>query len=434
MKMLKITVYLIGFLSINISFAASVANIQHWQTKNGIPVYFIQAKQIPMLDLAVVFKAGAVYDGKNKGLANLTNAMLNEGAGKYNVNQLAEQFDNVGAQFSNQVGKEMSVIGLRTLTTEKMLQPALKLFSIILRQPSFPQKSISRLKKQMLIDLKYSQQQPNYLASRAFAKAIWGSHPYANPVDGSLQTIPHLSRKNIKQFYRHYYVAKNAMLAMVGDVSLVQAHKIAEQLVGKLPVGKAAAVIPIVKNNVPKEQHINFASSQNAILIGEVGVKHNSSDHFPLLVGNYIFGGGGLNSILMQNVREKYGLTYGIYSQFSSLSQRGTFVISLRSRNDQAKRAIELSKQYLQNYLQQGPTAKELRAAKEFLIGSFPLAISSNSALLQNLLYIGYYHLPLNFLDTYRDKIASVTALQIKTAFRRHLKMKRLVTISVGGS
>ena len=434
MKMLKIKMCLIGFLWINAGFAANVANIQHWQTNNGIPVYFIQAQQIPMLDLAVVFKAGAVYDGKNKGLASLTNAMLNEGAGKYNVGQLAEQFDNIGAQFSNQVSKEMSILSLRTLVNEKMLQPALQIFSLILRQPSFPQKSINRIKKQMLIGLKYSQQQPNYLASRAFAKAIWGLHPYANPVDGSLQTIPHLSRKNIQQFYHHYYVAKNALLAIVGDVSLLQAHKIAEQVVGKLPMGKAATAIPVVKNNLPKEQHINFASSQNAILIGEVGVKHNNKDRFPLLVGNYILGGGGLNSILMQNVREKYGLTYGIYSQFSSLSQRGAFMISLRSRNDQAKRAIELSKQYLQDYLRQGPTIKELQAAKEFLMGSFPLVISSNSALLQNLVYIGYYHLPLNFLDTYRDKIAKVTALQIKTAFQRHVKIKRLVTMSVGGS
>lgn len=433
MKLIKFMVYLIGFLSINIIFAKSVTNIHYWHTTNGVRVFFIQAKQIPMLDIAVVFKAGAVYDGKHKGLASLTNAMLNEGVGQYNVEQLAEQFDNVGAQFSTEVGKEWSMVGLRSLTDKKRLQAALHTFSLILTQPSFPQKSLDRIKKQMIVGLDYAQQQPDYLASQAFAKAIWGSHPYANPIEGDLSSIPNLSRNQVEQFYHRYYVAKNAMLAMIGDVSLTQAHKIAEKILVKLPIGKAASTIAIVHNNLPKEQHIAFPAVQNAILIGEAGVKRNNSARFPLLVGNYILG-GGLNSILMRNIREKYGLTYGISSQFSSLSQRGAFVIALNSRNDKAKRAITLTKQYLRTYLQQGPTPKQLQDAKEFLMGSFPLGISSNSALLQNLIYIGYYHLPLNFLDTYREKIAKVTVSQVKLAFQRYVKMNRLVTISVGGA
>ncbi len=433
MKLIKFIVYLFSFLWINISLAKNVENIQYWHTSNGAQVFFIQAKQIPMLDIAVVFKAGAVYDGEFKGLASLTNMMLNEGTGNYNVEQLAERFDNVGAQFSNEVSKEWSIIGLRTLTDQRMLQPALQTFSLILTEPSFPQKSLDRIKKQMIVGLKYSQQQPSYIASQIFSKAIWGTHPYANPVDGNLKSIPNLSRQQVEKFYHDYYVAKNAMLAMVGDISLARAHKIAKQVLEKLPTGKAAAAIPMVRNNLPKEQHIPFDSVQNAILIGEVGVKHNNADRFPLLVGNYILG-GGLNSILMRNIREKYGLTYGISSQFSSLSQRGVFVIALNSRNNKEKRAIKLTKQYLKNYLQQGPTKKELQTAKKFLIGSFPLGISNNSALLQNLIYIGYYHLPLNFLDTYCDKITKVTSSKIKMAFQQHVKMNRLVTISVGGS
>jgi len=434
MKSMKLIVCLFGCLFIGTGFAKEVVNIQQWRMHNGVKVLFVQAKQIPMLDMAVVFKAGAVYDAKQKGLANLSNAMFNEGAGGYDVNQLAEQFDDVGAQFNNNVNKEMSIIMLRTLTKPMLLKAALKTFSLVLTKPTFPQSSIARLKKQMLINLKMSQQQPDYIAGRAFAKAVWGKHPYANPLAGTLQSIPTLTRAAVQQFYHRYYVAKNAMLVMVGDVSLVQAHVISQQLVGALPQGKAAPPIPVVSDNHGMTQHIDFPASQNTILIGEVGVKHSNPAHFPLLLGNYILGGGGsLNSILMRAVREKYGLTYGVYSQLLSLTQRGAFVISLRSRNDQAARASNITQDYLENYLATRPTVAELKAAKDFLIGSFPLGISSNDDLLQNLIYIGYYHLPLNFLDTYRQKIKAVTTNQIKTAFNRYLQLKRLIVISVGG-
>ena len=433
MKKLILSIGIGSCLFLNVVFAKSVTNIHHWSTHNGICVLFVQAKQIPMLDVAAVFKAGSVYDGKEKGLANLTNAMLNEGAAQYDVNQLAEQFDNVGAKFSNSVGKEMSIVSLRSLTKPKILQAALKTFSLVLTKPNFPEMSVRRLKKQILISLQQAQQQPSYIANRVFSEAIWNKHSYANPVAGTSVSVPQLSRVAVQQFYQHYYVEKNAMLMMVGDVSMEKAHQIAEQLLSKLPSGQAAASIPVVKSNKSLVKHIAFPAAQNTILIGEVGVKHNSRDRFSLLVGNYILGGDGMSSILMRNIREKYGLTYGVYSQFSSFTQRGEFVISLQSRNDQAVRASQLTQDYLKKFLAAGPTASQLQAAKNFLIGSFPLGVSSNSAVLQNLVYIGYYHLPLNFLDTYRQNIQRVTALQIKQAFNQTIQLNRLVVISAGG-
>jgi len=433
MRKLNVVMALCCCLFANNLFAKSAVQIHQWHTRNDVRVLFVQATQVPILDIAAVFKAGSVYDGKHKGLASLTNGMLNEGAGPYSVNELAVQFDKLGAQFSNRVSEEMSIVSLRTLTQPSVLQAALKTFSLILTQPTFPQDSVSRLKKQMLISLKVSQQQPSYIAAREFAKLIWGTHPYANPIGGTVGTIPTLSQTMARNFYQKYYVAKNAMLVLVGNVSIVQAHAIAEQLLGHLPVGRAAAKIPLVINNKPKTQHIILPASQNAILMGEVAVKRNNPDYFPLLVGNYILGGQGLSSILMRTIREKYGLTYGVYSQFISFSQRGAFVISLNSRNDQALRASKLTQNYLKKYLITGPTAAQLKAAKAFLVGDFPLTISSNSALLRKLITMGYYQLPLDFLDTYPEKIKAVTLTQIKNAFDRHLQFKRLVVISAGG-
>ncbi len=286
----------------------------------------------------------------------------------------------------------------------------------------------------MLVNIKESQQQPGYIAYRKFARAIWGTHGYANPLYGTLQTVPKLSRAAVQQFYHRYYVAKNAMIMIVGNVNLAQAHTIATQLVAQLPQREMAPSIATVDTSHGMRSHIDFPTSQNTILLGEVGVKRDNPDYFPLLVGNHILGDPGLSSILMRNVRAKYGLTYDIYSSLLPLTQRGAFVISLKSRNQQAKRATQITRQILNSYFAEGPTATQLKAAKNDLITSFPLMISSNSKLLGNLIDIGYYHLPLDFLDTYRENINAVTTKQIKRAFNHYLKIDQLVIVSVGGT
>jgi zinc protease len=414
--------------------AKSIVNIQQWKTQNGVRVLFVNAPQIPMLDLAVVFKAGSVYDQAHAGLAMLTNAMLNEGAGQYSADQLADQLNNVGALFNNYTSKEMSVFSLRTLVQQNALQSALQTFGVILRHPTFPEKNLRQLKQQMLVGLQAAEQQPDYLANRAFAKAVFGKQPYASPTEGSLKSVPQLTRTEVQTFYNQYYIAQNAMLVMVGDVTRVQAEVIATEVVGNLPEGVPAAPIKPVTDNAANKISLKFPSSQTAILIGELGIKRSSPDYFPLKVGNYILGGAGnLTSILMSNVREKYGLTYGVYSNFSPLTERGAFAINLKSRNDQAARASNMVQGYLADYMAEGPTQLQLKAAKDFLLGSFPLSISNNAQILSTVAELGYYHLPLNYLDTYQKKINAVTTSDVKKAFNHALDLKRLVIVSVGG-
>lgn len=433
---MKIFKYLLGGLLVLFVCAAAakpVVHIQHWYTTKGTDVYFVRAPQIPMLDVAVMFKAGSVYDGKQYGLASLTNSMLNEGAGRLNATELAEHFDAVGAQFGNSVDKESAVLAFRTLVNKQYLQAALNNFNLIVTQPTFPNKSIARLKKQMLIGLQAAKQQPDYVASRTFAKLIWGQHPYANPSNGNEHSIPLLTQAAVKAFYQRYYVARNATVLLVGDVSTQQAKQIANEIVQKLPRGQTAPKVSAVKTNQPAVKNVAFPSSQTSIMIGAVGVSRTDKDYISLSVASYILGGSNLNSILMSTVREKYGLTYGIYSNFQAQRQRGAFIISLKTRNDQAQRAVAITKKELQQYIKNGPTEKQLSAAKNYLLGSFPLAIASNASLLKNLLTMAKYHLPLNYFDTYQANIKALTTEQIKTAFQKAVQEKRLVIVSVGG-
>lgn len=431
--MKKNLIFIVCLLLSNTLFAQSILNIQQWKTSNGIRVLFVRAPQIPMLDVAVVFKAGSIYDAGHFGLATLTNAMLNEGAGTLSVDKLANQFDNVGANFSNSASKETSVFMLRTLVKQANLTTALNTFALILNKPNFPETSVQRIKQQMLVGLNAAKQQPDYVAGRAYAKAIWGKHPYAFPTEGNETTVPTLNQAEVKAFYNRYYVAQNAMIVMVGDVTQVQAHVIASRLLGKLPAG-VPVVAPIeARVNQAAKQHIAFPSSQNSIMIGSLGIKRRSPYYLPLTIGNYIFGGGSFSSILMKNVREKYGLTYGVSSQFSALTERGAFLIALKSRNDKAQRASNMVQDYLAQFIAKGPTAAQLTAAKDYLLGSFPLNISSNSQILGVVMDIGYYNLPLDYVDTYRARVKAVTTADIKTAFNKTLNLKNLVVVSVGG-
>ncbi len=415
--------------------AAPVVNIQNWRTENGVRVLFVKAPQIPMVDMAVIFKAGSIHDGNQLGLAALTNAMLNEGAGKRNVDELAQQFDDVGAQFDNNVSKETSVLTLRSLVKPDVLKSALENFSLILQQPTFPEGSVERLKQQIMVGLKAAQQQPGYLAGRAFAKAIWGTSVYANSTLGTVSSVPTLSRAEVSRFYHQYYVARNALVVIVGDVTRKKAEAMAEEVIGKFPRGEAAHMPMPVDTNTGLNKHIDFPSTQNTILIGELGVKRSAPDYLSLKVGNYILGGAGnLGSILMSNVREKYGLTYGVYSRFDMLSETGAFVINLKSRNDEAVRASNMTQSYLADFIAKGPTEPQLKAAKDYLVGSFPLGISSNSAILSIVADIGYYNLPLNYLDTYRKQVEAISGTKIELAFAKEVDVKRLVVLSVGGN
>jgi zinc protease len=415
----------------NATFAA--VNIQEWHTSNGIRVLFIASPQNPILDLAVVFKAGAVYDGKNAGLAQLTNAMLNEGAGDLTADQLADQFANVGAKFSNYATTENSMVSIRTLTKSKALNTALQTLQLILSQPTFPQSSVERIKKEMLVNLQYQLQQPDYVAKSALKKLIWGDSPYANPLDGTATSIPALTRADVQNFYRQYYGQHNAFIAIVGALTTVQAKMIAEQLAKSLPAGSVPELFSAPALQATRTLHVPFNSTQTAILIGTQGITPNDPDYFSLTVGNYIFG-GGMNSILFSKVRKQAGLTYGISSNWLPLTQKGIFLINLKTRNQEANKATWMTEQLLKQYWQDGPTEKQVKDAKQFLIGSFALSISNNGALLSNLIHIGNYNLPLNYLDTVQSKLGKVTSVQIKTAWQKHVHLDHLAVVTVGNS
>ncbi len=407
--------------------------IQHWTTDNGARVYFVPAPGLPMVDIQLTFDAGSARDGDQYGVAHLTNSLLDEGAGDLNADQIAEHFENLGAEIGTGSYRDMSIMTLRSLTEPELLTPALEVFTLMIGDPAFPAESFERNKKQTLRAIQSKLQSPQAIVSKAFFKAVYGDHPYSAPSLGFEESVTALTRDDMLQHYQQYYVAKNVVVAMVGDLDRAAAEAIATQLTSGLKPGSAAAnIAPASAIKTGATINIEHPSTQTHIMIGQPGMTRDDPDLFPLYVGNHILGGSGLTSRISEEIREKRGLAYSAYSFFSPMREAGPYLMGLQTRNDQANNAIDVMFTTLQTFIDEGVSAEELEAAKRNITGGFPLRIASNSKILGFLGNIGFYNLPLDYLDTYNDQVNAVTIEQIKDAFKRRVNPDKMVTVTVG--
>ncbi|MDE1463374.1 M16 family metallopeptidase [Spartinivicinus poritis] len=407
-------------------------SIQQWQTDKGAQVYFVAAPEIPMLDIRLVFDAGSARDAYIPGLAYLTNGMLGEGTKNLNSNQIAEQFESLGAKFSNGSYRDMATASLRTLTDEKYLKPSVKLFTEVVTDMNFPDDAVNRVKNQVLSSLQYIKQQPGKLAEQAFYANLYGEHPYSTPKEGTDKSIPSIKKNHLITFYKEYYVAKNLIIAMVGDISQQQAKQIANQITQPMNAGGHAE--PLIKPIKTKQlsNQVEFPSSQTHVYMGALGLKKGNPDYPAIFVGNHILGGSGFGSRLFENVREKQGLAYSVGSGFILMRAAGPFLISLQTKAEQAKQALAIVKQTLHEFIKKGPTEKELSDAKQNILGSFPLSYASNSSIVGQLGSIGFYQLPLTYLDDFVAGIQKVTVQDIKQAFAKYVDPENMLVITVG--
>lgn len=421
------------------SLSHAALNIQSWTLDNGARVLFVENHTIPMLDVSIDFDAGDRRDPAGKsGVAALTNAMLARGVHQgasaaepaLNEAQISDGFADIAAQRGNRVEGDRAGLTLRTLTTER--DAAIALLSRVLSQPSFPADLLERDKARTIAAIRESLTKPEVIADRAFDKLLYGSHPYGD--NSSPESIGAITRDDLAAFYAKHYVANRAVVAMIGDATRADADRIARQLTAGLAQGAPLPDLPPVTIAAGSEQRIAHNSAQAHILIGEPALTRHDPDYFALMVGNYTLGGGGFVSRLMNQVREKRGLAYGVYSYFEPLAQPGPFQIGLQTKSDQADEALKIVRETVAGFLHDGPTETELAAAKDNLIGGFALRLDSNRKLLENVAMIGFYGLPLDYLDTWTDNVARVTAAQIRAAFKRKLQMDQLSTVVVGAT
>ncbi len=426
---------IIFIFSFVMSFTANAAvKIEHWQTATGARVYFVENHDLPIIDLSVNFAAGSARDTEAKsGVAGVTRYMMTLGAAGLNDEALTNKFADVGAVLGGDFDVDRASLKLRTLSSAAEQTQALDTFKKILHHPDFPQTVLTREKARIIAGIQEAETQPESISNKAFMSALYGNHPYGLDESGTVASVTAMSTQDLQQFYQQYYGANGAVIAMIGDLTREQASKIAEDIAAGLP--KAVAPPPISTVTLPQAentQKIAHPASQSHILIGYPGIKRIDPDYFSLYVGNYILGGGGFVSRLTEEVREKRGLVYSVYSYFMPLAEQGPFQIGLQTKKEQAGDALKVVHETLDKFIEKGVSEKELKAAKDNIIGGFPMRIDSNGKILDYLSVIGFYQLPLTYLDDYNKKIAAVTTVQIKDAFKRRIDTKKLVTVIVG--
>ena len=416
--------------------AHALLPIQDWKTSSGARVLFVENHDLPMLDVSVDFPAGSGYDTKEKaGRAALTQPLLALGAGGLDENEISRRMADVGAVLGGRFDYDRGGVYLRTLSNPAERDRALEVMAKVLLQPEFPQSVLERERARTIAGLREADTKPDTLANRAFSRAVYPDHPYGLRASGEVETLNRIERADLVSFYRSHYVAERAVVSITGDVSRQEAQAIAERLTADLPRAgdKPVAIPPVHDLQRGVTTHIAHPASQAHILIGAPGILRGDADYFPLLVGNYILCGGGFESRLIEQVRTTRGLAYSAYSYFVPLLREGPFQIGLQTRADQADAAIDVVMQTLRDFVQKGPTEQELEDAKMNLTGGFPLRIDSNRKIHEYLATIGFYDLPLDYLEEFVPNIRKVTAAEIQAAFARHVDPSKLVTVVVGG-
>ncbi|MES2939967.1 MAG: pitrilysin family protein [Pseudomonadota bacterium] len=433
---------LVCFAGLGAGAAGAALPIQHWTQPGGAGVWLIEAHGLPMVDVQIDFDAGSRRDpAAQAGLAGVTALMSEKGVAArdgqpaLDENQLGEAWADLGASLGAGAGADRMSFSLRSLTDPALLPRVVQLAARQIGEPAFPEAVWLRERARLSASIRESNTRPATVAGRAFSQAVYGSHPYG--YETTEESLARISVADMRETYARAIRPCRAKVSIVGDRTREQADALAAALLARLPQAGGCEALPPVPEVAPLAQaatrNIPFATAAQAqVLIGQPGYKRSDPDFLALLVGNYVLGGGGFASRLTAELREKRGLVYGVYSHFFPALHAGAFTVSLQTKPDQAAQAQQVAREVLARFVAEGPTGAEVKAAKDYLVGGFPLVIDSNRKLLGNLSNIAWYGLPTDYLDTWTQRVERVTAAQIRAAFARVLQPDRMVGVVLG--
>lgn len=414
------------------ALAQAAPRIEQWTAATGARVQFIENHALPMIDIQIDFPAGSAADPADKaGLAGLTRSLLDAGAGGLDEQAIADRTADIGAQIGGGADDDRASLNIRSLSSTAERDTAVELAATLLARPTFPAEILERERARAIAGLKEALTKPATLAERRFTSLAYAGHPYGHLT--TPESLAAISRDDLLAFHRGRYAANRASIAIVGDVDRATAEQIAVRLTGALPRSDDIATLPAPALPAGERVHVPHPSAQAHILVGQPGMAREDADYFPLLVGNYVLGGGGFVSRLTREVREKRGYAYSVHSYFMPQQVAGPFQIGLQTKGSQTEDALRVVNATLDDFIAKGPTAAELQAAKDNLINGFGLRLDSNRKVLDYVAMIGFYRLPADWLDTYPRKVAAVTAAQVRDAFERRVRPEHLVTVIAGG-
>ncbi len=402
-------------------------------TANGMTVLFLEQHFLPTVEIHALVKVGSAQDPPDKaGLANLTASLLDEGTQTRTSRQIAEQIDFVGGSLAAHAAEDFTTASARVLKKDADLGFAL--LADVLQHPAFHKQEFERVRTQILGEILSDDDDPGNVAMKAFHQLIFHGHPYSWPAHGSEDTLNKITVADVQQFHAREYVPNQTILVIVGDLTQEQAATLVQTHFGSWKKGTPSPYqlkkpTPIDRKMV---QLIEKDLTQSTIVLGHTGISRTNPDYYAVTVMNYILGAGGFSSRLMDSIRDKQGLAYGIMSQFDSRLLPGAFFISLQTRTEVTNQAITGVLTEIKGIRDAPVTDQELNEAKSFIVGSFPLRVDSSAKLANVLAQVEFYNLGLDYFTSYPKAIEKVTKEDVLRVAKQYLNPQHYALVVVG--
>ena len=399
---------------------------------NGLVLLIVERHNLPVVKVSLGMNAGNLMEPEEKaGLSSLVASLLTEGTASRTAEEISESIEFVGGSIGASGGDDYNSASLSVL--KKDIDLGFDLLSDVILNPVFPEDKFNKKKERIKGDLKAREEDPDFLASREFKKALFGSHPYGRLISGTSESIDNISREDLVEFHSTYYVPENSVMSVVGDVEPEEVEKLLEKYFSKWESKKSAHLSPPQVEAVRKRETIKIDKdlTQATIKLGHIGVSRDNPDYYSLSVMNYILGGGGFASRLMQNIREEKGLVYDIHSYFSSNRLGGSFQVGLQTKNESANTAIEEILIEIKAIRNIPVTDEELSDAKAFLTGSFPMRIETSSRIANFLVAVEFYGLGARYIDDYPIYINKVTREDVTRVAHKYLDPEKFILVVV---
>lgn len=411
---------------------ARAAQVKAIDLGKNVEVWFAEDHTVPIVSFNISMPAGSAYDPADKaGVAAFAAALMDEGAGKLDSKTFHEALADRAIRFSASAGRDYLVISVTSLS--RNVPEALHLLQMALTRPRFDASAMTRVRAQFIQSLEQEQAEPDRMAARVFMRDFFNGHPYGRSAIGDIASIKAITAQDLHAFAKAHWVKRGLKIAVAGDITQAEAAKLLGSTFAPVPSGAVAPVPNVGKLGRPGVHVVPMPVPQDTAVFGLPGIMRHDPDFIPGYVANYILGGGGFSSRLMDEVRVKRGLTYGVSTSLSAMNKASVMVGSVATRADAIRQTVQVVRETMAKYAKEGPTQQELDDAKTYLTGSFPLAFASNSGTAAQLGTFQRQNLDIGYMARRNSLINAVTLADVKRVSRRLFDPAKM-TVVIGGT
>ena len=407
-------------------------NIQEVISPGGISAWLVEEHRVPLIAMRFAFSGGSAQDPEDKpGVANFVSVMLDEGAGSLSAEQFQERQEELALRMSFSAGRDSFYGNFETLAAN--LEPSAGLLKLALGEPLFEEAAVDRLRGQLLTNLAFAEKDPRRVAQWLWSRRAYPDHPYGRPADGTTQSIAAISGADLKAYAKRVFAKSHLKVAVVGAIDAASLGELLDQVFGDLPATAQLQELPeVTLGHQGETEVIRMPVSQSVVLAGLPGILRNHPDYVPAFVMNHILGGGTFSSKLMTEVREKRGLAYSVSSHLSSSEHAGALIAQFATKNESVSEAIDVTRSQMKLIAENGVSEEELRDAKSYLTGSYPLRFDTNGKIATQLLGIQLENLGKDYPDTRNDLVNAVSRDDIERVAKELLATEKMMIAVVG--